>query len=113
MTTYKMHLHSEPLELIKSGNKKVEARLLDEKRSKIKAGDFIEFTNRSNEDKIICKVSGLYKFPTFKELYAVTDKKLMGYIDGQEYNYNDLDIYYSKEDQEKDGVVAIYIELIR
>lgn len=113
MTVYKMHLHSEPFELIKSGKKKVEARLLDEKRAKIKAGDFIEFINRSNDDKITCKVISLYKFPTFVELYKNTDRNLMGYIDGQEYDPKDLEIYYSLEEQKKFGVVAIYMDIIR
>ena len=113
MATYKMHLENEHFELIKSGNKKVDARLLDSKRSAIRTGDLIEYSNRSNDDKIVCKVNGIYKFPTFKELYSLTDKRLMGYIDGQEYNYHDMEEYYSTTDQETYGVIAIYVELLR
>lgn len=113
MATYEMHLHNESFEKIKKGIQKVEARLLDTKRSKLRAGDMIEFENRLDGDKITCKVLSIYKFPTFYELYKCTDRVLMGYIDGEEYNPADLEKYYPMEEQKKYGVIAIYLELIR
>lgn len=40
-----MKLNPAPFEMIKSGQKTVEFRLLDEKRQRIKEGDRIVFTN--------------------------------------------------------------------
>lgn len=113
MAVYEMHLHNEPFNKIKSGKQKVEARLLDKKRSNLHAGDFIEFTNRLDGDKITCKVVSLYKFPTFTELYKNTDKYMLGYDEGAVADPKDLEVYYSLEKQKEFGVVAIYLEIIR
>ena len=41
---HQMKLKRSPFEKIKDGSKTIELRLYDEKRQKVKIGDFIEFT---------------------------------------------------------------------
>ena len=60
MKEIKMKLKSLPFKQIKDGSKTVEVRLLDEKRSLIKEGDIIEFTNRVTNEVIITKVIKLH-----------------------------------------------------
>lgn len=109
---HKMKLNNEPFNRIKEGTKTIEIRLNDEKRKLINVNDIIEFTNRDTEEVIITEVEGLYKFPNFKELFNHFNKKELGYKKEEEKNYKDMEKYYSKEEQEKYGVVGIKIKKI-
>ena len=65
-----MGLYEAYFESIKKGKKKVEVRLNDAKRRKIKVGDLIEFINVSNPSDILTvTVTKLRKFVTFAEMY--------------------------------------------
>ena len=66
---YKMRLKNGPFKAIKSGTKKVELRLNDEKRKLIKEHDTIEFENRITLEKIEVEVIKLHHFDSFSELY--------------------------------------------
>jgi len=58
-----MKLDSEMFSRIKSGSKKIEIRLFDEKRQQISVGDTIIFTNTNNSaEQITVKVIDLTKF---------------------------------------------------
>ena len=108
-----MRLHKEPFELIKNGSKTIELRLYDEKRQMINLGDTITFENRSDGDKIQVKVIALYKYPSFEELYKHFDKVSIGYKEDEEADPKDMELYYSSEEQSKNGVVGIEMELIK
>lgn len=99
---YKMRLKNGPFKAIKSGTKKVELRLNDEKRKLIKEHDIIEFENRITLEKIEVEVIKLHHF----------DKISIGYKADEIANPEDMDKYYSKEEQAKYGVVGIEIKLI-
>ena len=86
-------------------------RLYDEKRQEIKVGDEIEFTSRVTGEKQLTKVIGLHTYSSFTELYKDFDKISMGYAEDEEANPEDMEQYYSKEEQEKYGVVGIEIQL--
>lgn len=74
MPTHHLHLHSGPFELIRSGQKTVESRLLDEKRQSYGLGDTLIFMNRANESELIeTKILKLYKSPSFRELFLSPD----------------------------------------
>ena len=105
-----MKLQNEPFEKIKNVTKIYELRLKDEKRSKIKKDDFIEFTNILTNEKLLVKVVDIFSFNNFKDLYEVYDKTLLGYEQNEKADYKDMEKYYSKEEQEKYGVVAIEIK---
>lgn len=107
---HEMNLHNQPFEKIKSGTKTIELRLNDEKRQLLKIKDIIEFTNRQTLEKILVEIEELHKYPSFEELYKHFDKISMGYNENEEANLNDMEEYYSKEEQDKYGIVGIQIK---
>ena len=54
---HRMNLWNDLFEAIKDDWKTIEIRLNDEKRSQIKIGDEIEFTNIKINETLICKVT--------------------------------------------------------
>ena len=109
---HELKLHNEPFKKIKSGTKTIEMRLYDEKRKLIKDNDIIEFTNRLTGEKIRTKVVKLHLYNSFEELYNNFDNVSLGYELDEIKGPNDMQIYYSKEEQCKYGVVGIEINLI-
>ena len=109
---HEMRLHDDPFNKIKQGTKKIEIRLNDEKRKSINIGDTIEFTNRKTSEKMLVKVNGLFKYSNFEELYKNWDKVILGYDEDDRADPKDMEEYYSKEEQEKYGVLAIKIEKV-
>ena len=109
---YEMKLNDKPFNDIKLGNKKIEMRLYDEKRRLIKIGDIIEFTNRSSNEKLSVLVVDIHIFNSFNELYKKFDKVCLGYKEDEFANPDDMNIYYSSEEQKKYGVVGIEIKKI-
>ena len=109
---HKMNLHNKPYELIKNETKTIELRLNDEKRQKLKEKDLIEFTNRTTNETILVEIEKLYHYNSFNELYNNFDKVSMGYSKDEIANPSDMEEYYSKEEQEKYGVLGIKIKKI-
>lgn len=107
---HEMKLNNEPFECIKNGTKTIELRLNDEKRKLLKVGDYIEFTNRVTNEKLLVEVIDLFKYNSFEELYKHFNKIEMGYSINEEANPKDMENYYSKEEQEKYGVLGIKIK---
>ena len=107
---HEMKLNNEPFESIKNGTKTIELRLNDEKRQLLKINDLFEFTNRESLEKLLVLIEDLYHYSSFKELYKHFDKISLGYKENEEANSSDMDKYYSKEEQEKYGVLGIKIK---
>ncbi len=77
---HQMKLRLSPFEKIKNGCKTIELRLYDEKRQKVRIGDFIEFTCLDKpKQRIQTRVTALHKFTSFAELYAALPKEKLGY----------------------------------
>ena len=57
------------------------------------------------------EVIGLRKFNTFNELYSSYEKTSLGYKKDEIADPNDMLLYYSKEQVEKYGVLAIEIKM--
>ena len=106
-----MKLQHAPFSSIKTGRKTIEMRLHDEKRSLIKEGDSVEFTDVETGEILLCKVVCLHRYVSFAQLYAHHDKISLGYNKGEEANPNDMLDYYPQEEVEKYGVVGIEIVL--
>ena len=108
-----MKLNPEPFGMIKSGKKTIELRLFDEKRQKIKAGDTIVFTNTDTGETLSAKVIKLHCFASFEELYQSLPLLQCGYTeeDVAQASPEDMQQYYSSEEQKKYGVVGIEIAL--
>ncbi|MCK4650534.1 ASCH domain-containing protein [Candidatus Pacearchaeota archaeon] len=101
------HRNQEPFENIRNGIKKMEIRLNDEKRQKIKLNHIIKIINRDDENEILfVKVIGLSRFPSFEKLYSVFNDRI------KDYEKEILKKFYSKEKEDKYGVLVIHIELL-
>ena len=87
-------------------------RLNDEKRQALKVGDMLEFENRADGSRIMTEITSLDHFKSFNELYAHFDKKDLGYADNEKANPEDMSIYYSTEDIQKYGTLAIGVKKI-
>lgn len=110
MMTHSMRLHPRPFALVKQGKKTIETRLNDEKRQEISVGDTIEFISRENpEEKVFVRVVSLEKYGTFSELFDSFPPEDFGGVDKE--NLMSIYQYYSKEDEQKYGVVGIRFEL--
>ena len=109
---HEMNLHDAPFKLIKAKTKTVEMRLNDERRKNLKVGDTITFTNRDTKESISAKVIELYYYDSFKELYKDFNKIEIGYGINETPNPEDMNLYYTLEQQSLYGVIAIRIEVI-
>lgn len=115
MKEHVMNLTPAPMQEIKTGNKTIELRLNDEKRKQISVGDTIKFINtEDSNDTLRVKVVDLFLFSSFAELYDNLPLLNCGY---NEDNINtaspeDMEMYYSREKQNKYGVVGIEISLL-
>ena len=111
---FECHLDADVFEVVKKGIKNVEVRVNDEKRRKMKVGDEIIFLKRPLEqEKIITKIIGLKTFDNFNELvkeYSIERLYLNTY--SKEEFVKLLGRFYSEEEQNKFGVVAIEFEVI-
>jgi len=113
MNTIEMHLQAPIYQFIKSGTKRIELRLLDEKRKTIKLGDEIVFISRGDGDKTRAKVVGLLYYRTFPELVAdYSIEILMDKSTTKEELLGELNKFYPKDEQENLGVVGIRFELV-
>lgn len=113
---HSMKLNSSPFEKIKNGTKTIELRLNDEKRRRVKVGDFIEFSRIDRpSDKIRTKVTALHCFDGFEELYKTLPLIKCGYTAEtvQSANPSDMEKFYSEEQQKKYGVVGIELEITK
>ncbi|MBR7099222.1 MAG: ASCH domain-containing protein [Clostridia bacterium] len=104
-----MKLHPDPFEKIRSGQKTIELRLMDDKRQQIQEGDLIVFTNTVTGEKLSKMVLKLHRFDNFDELYQSLPLLKCGYTvtDIDHAHPSDMERYYSVEEQKKYGVVGI------
>ena len=115
MKEHVMNLTPAPMQEIRTGNKTIELRLNDEKRKQISVGDTIKFINtEDSNDTLRVKVVDFFLFSSFAELYDNLPLLNCGY---NEDNINtaspdDMEMYYSREKQNKYGVVGIEISLL-
>jgi len=109
---HEMSLWNNPFQSIKNGLKTVEMRLNDEKRNSIKSGDAIIFTNKDTKETIEAVVMKVDAYSDFHELYKHCNKMDIGYGENETANPDDMLLYYSQEQIQKYGALAIAIKLI-
>mgnify|MGYP003571360281 CR=1 FL=1 len=80
---HKMNLWNDSFEAIKDGWKTIEMRLDDE----------IEFTNVKTNEVLICKVTTLFRYKSFEELYNNHNKISIGYTENEITNPDDMLMY--------------------
>ncbi|ASJ02073.1 isomerase [Thermococcus profundus] len=106
MATWRMGLQEEYLKAIAEGEKKIEGRLYDEKRQKIRPGDTIIF-----ENKLMCVVKDLRVYSSFREM--LESEGIENVLPGIESIDDGVAVYrrfYSEEKEKKYGVAAIEVE---
>ena len=114
MRTFELRLNAQPFESIKAGAKTIEMRLLDEKRQQYNIGDVLVFKKRPDEiETIKAKIINLHKVNSFADLYKTFNKIKLGYKEYETAKPEDMLSFYSREEQQKYGVVGIEIELIK
>ena len=111
---HEMKLQPEYYNFILNGTKRIEIRLYDEKRQQIKIGDVIKFLKEPElNESFNAKVVGLLRYNSFEEMFKDFDISILA----DESMTKDelisvLEQFYTKEKQEKYGVLGIRIELI-
>lgn len=111
LCVHNMYLHHKPFVLIESRKKTIEMRLFDEKRKALKLGDLIVFTDLETKNELIVEATDLKAFNSFDDLYARYKKTDLGYGKDDVANPDDMLIYYSKDEINQYGVLAIEIKL--
>ena len=99
---YGMQILDEYFQDMKNGNRRIEFRLYDEKRRKIRIGDSIEFSNLSTNEKMEARVIGLLIYKDFPTMF--TD---LGIVDD-----GTMDELYDPLAQRKFGVMGIRVEVV-
>ncbi len=111
--THIMHLAEEPFNWIKQRKKCVEVRLYDEKRQKINLGDIIIFRKINSNEEIRARVKGLFRFQTFKDLFSFMPKQYLAHDNlSLEDQVARMRKYYTEEEEEKYGILAIWFEIV-
>lgn len=111
---HEMKLRPQPFSAIRRGEKTFELRLYDEKRQMIRVGDTLRFTETESGERLAAEVVALHRFPTFAALYSALPLTRFGYTEDQlaTASPEDMRAYYTKEEEEKYGVVAIEIKVL-
>lgn len=111
---YEMKLQPKYYDYILKGTKRIEIRLNDEKRQKIRLGDTIKFFREPElTESFKVRVVGLLRYNSFADLFqdfpieiladhTMTKKELIQV----------LEEFYPEEEQKKYGVLGIRIELL-
>ncbi len=110
---YIMKLNSKYFEYMKNGTKRIEIRLNDEKRKNIKIGDEIIFQKEPElKEEIGTQIVNLIVKRNFNELIENLDvSEYSDESESKEKFLKDLYSFYTKEQEEKYGVVGIQIKI--
>lgn len=113
MRNHDMRLNEEPFDMIANDIKDIEYRVNDEKRKQIQIGDTITFYKRPLEKEIIkVLVTDLKYYKTLLEMYSATfEKDFKDRYDSPQAVVDDTP-YYTNDEVEKYGCVAIYFKKI-
>jgi len=113
MKTHQMKLDPVPFEKISDGSKIVESRLYDKKRQQIDLGDKIQFVRDDDNSKILnTEVEALYRYPDFASMFSDFPPEYFG-GNSREWLSKEIEMFYSKVEQAKYGVVGIKIKLLK
>lgn len=108
---HQMKLREEAFHAIKEGRKDIELRLYDKKRKAMWLGDYIAFSSEERGEVIYAIIKGMHRFPDFASLYAAFPKERLGYAADAIASPDDMQAYYSIEEQQAHKVVGIEIAL--
>ncbi len=111
--TYEMKVQPEYFNYILHGTKRIEIRLNYKSQKNIKLGDRIVFLKEPElKESFETKVLGLLRYNSFEDMFKDYDISILADKSmTKEELLSDLEKFYSKENQEKYGVLGIRIEL--
>lgn len=111
---HEMKIQAKYYYFILNGTKRIEIRLFDEKRQQIKIGDTIKFLKEPElKEYFNAKVIELLRYKSFEDMFKYFDISILSDKTMTKNELiNDLEQFYTKEKQEKYGVLGIKIELI-
>ena len=110
---HEMKLNNKAFNNIKSGIKKFELRLYDDRRKNINLGDTIIFHNLNNlNDTISVTVLALLRYPSFADFFKDIDYRLCGTANSLEEKLKRIHTFYTLEQEQENGILAIKIQLI-
>ena len=114
-STHDMKFQKEYYNYIKNGTKRIEIRLRDEKRRKIILGDTIRFHLVDDENEYLeVKVIGLLKYKDIETLISNNDMKILTKENMSKSELiNIFNNIYSKDEQDKYGVLGILFEITK
>lgn len=111
--TFDMKLKKEYFNYIKNGTKRIEIRLNDEKRSKIKLDDIINFHLIDDEEIITVKVTGLLKYKNVENLIDDFDMEMLTEKGMKKSEFiNIFNNIYSESEQEAKSILGIRFEIM-
>ena len=108
---FEMKLRPDPFNRICSGEKTIEYRLHDEKRSLLNKGDYIRFTEMvAGERTVLVEVIDIFTAPSFVAL----EQRLLeiALLAKGSFSPGGMRKYYSVVDEEKYGVIGIRIKAV-
>lgn len=112
---HEMKLQPKYYNYILDGTKRIELRLYDEKRQQIQLGDTIHFLKEPElVESFDAKVEGLLRYDSFNDLFNDFDISLLADKSmTKEELLHVLEEFYTKEKQEKYGVLGIKVKVFR
>lgn len=107
-----MELKKDPFEDIRSGEKIYELRLFDVKRKQIKVDDHIVFKKLEDQnERMEVIVKGLYHYKSFRDMFEEIPLEKCDFANiSKDLAVEQMYTYYSVEDEQKNGVLAIEME---
>lgn len=115
MMKYIMKLNPKYFEYMKNGTKEIEIRLNDDKRKNLKIGDEIIFQKEPElKEELYTTVEKLFVEKSFED--AIMNLEIQQYADQKETRENflkDLYKFYTKEQENKYGVIAIKVRKVQ
>ena len=112
---YIMKLNPKYFEYMKNGTKEIEIRLNDDKRKILKTGDEIIFQKEPElKEELYTTVENLFVEKSFED--AIMNLEIQQYADQKETRENflkDLYKFYTKEQENKYGVIAIKVRKVQ
>ena len=108
---HRMKLTPESFEQVKSGAKQFEFRINDEKRKAFKMGERIELAKLPDlGTSVIVEITSLDVYQDFSDLYHQKPEAVLDYTEDEFAER--MSAFYTKDEEEKYGVVAIGIKLV-
>lgn len=110
-----MHLDEKPFNDFENGNKTREYRIFDEKRRQLQLGDTIEFIKRPDMiKKLRMEIVGLLIYKDFYTMYEdfFEQEFKERYKNVQEVVDDTFNDFYTKEEEQENGVIAIKVKKI-